>query len=120
MFEDTKQELDRLQEALLDEPEQETPETLPGIDELLQDEELQKLLQDEEEPGEAPYHNAANAYGKNLVDCDDCQVPVQEPVDEEPAAPVKGIRGLIIAAALLSVGIVLVVLWWLLRFRGIL
>ena len=123
MFKDTKEELDRLQQELLQEqatqvftPVQDPRETShgPNVDDILNDPELQALMED---TGAAPpqnvtYRNFANDYGEERV-----KTREPEPV---PRRKEKGNRGLIIADCLLAGGIVLVVLWWVLRLSGIL
>ena len=123
MFKDTKEELDRLQQELLQEqatqvftPVQDPRETShgPNVDDILNDPELQALMEDTvaAPPQNVAYRNFANDYGEERV-----KTREPEPV---PRRKEKGNRGLIIADCLLAGGIVLVVLWWVLRLSGIL
>ena len=123
MFKDTKEELDRLQQELLQEqatqvftPVQDPRETShgPNVDDILNDPELQALMEDTvaAPPQNVAYRNFANDYGEERV-----KIREPEPV---PRRKEKGNRGLIIADCLLAGGIVLVVLWWVLRLSGIL
>ena len=118
MFKDTKAELDRLQQELLQEqatqvftPVQDPRETSHGqnVDDILNDPELQALMEDTvaAPPQNVTYRNFANDYGEERV-----KTREPEPV---PRRKEKGNRGLIIADCLLAGGIVLVVLWWVLR-----
>lgn len=118
MFKDTKEELDRLQQELLQEqatqvftPVQDPRETShgPNVDDILNDPELQALMEDTvaAPPQNVAYRNFANDYGEERV-----KIREPEPV---PRRKEKGNRGLIIANCLLAGGIVLVVLWWVLR-----
>ena len=118
MFKDTKEELDRLQQELLQEqatqvftPVQDPRETShgPNVDDILNDPELQALMEDTvaAPPQNVAYRNFANDYGEERV-----KTREPEPV---PRRKEKGNRGLIIADCLLAGGIVLVVLWWVLR-----
>ena len=63
-------------------------------------------------PQNVTYRNFANDYGEERAE-------PEEP-EEVPQGKEKGNRGLIIANCLLAGGIVLVVLWWVLRLSGIL
>mgnify|MGYP001625339180 CR=1 FL=1 len=123
MFKDTKEELDRLQQELLQEqatqvftPVQDPRETShgPNVDDILNDPELQALMEDTvaAPPQNVAYRNFANDYGEERG-----KTREPEPV---PRRKEKGNRGLIIADCLLAGGIVLVVLWWVLRLSGIL
>ena len=118
MFKDTKEELDRLQQELLQEqatqvftPVEDPRETShgPNVDDILNDPELQALMEDTvaAPPQNVTYRNFANDYGEERV-----KTREPEPV---PRRKEKGNRGLIIADCLLAGGIVLVVLWWVLR-----
>ena len=118
MFKDTKEEVDRLQQELLQEqatqvftPVQDPRETShgPNVDDILNDPELQALMEDTvaAPPQNVAYRNFANDYGEERV-----KIREPEPV---PRRKEKGNRGLIIANCLLAGGIVLVVLWWVLR-----
>ena len=123
MFQDTKEELDRLQQELLQEqatqvftPVQDPRETShgPHVADILNDPELQALMEDTvaAPPQNVTYRKCANDYGEERV-----KTREPEPV---PRRKEKGNRGLIIADCLLAGGIVLVVLWWVLRLSGIL
>lgn len=120
MFKDTKAELDRIQQELLDEqatqvftPVQDPREASHGqdVDEILNDPELQALMEDTvgNPPQNVTYRNFANDYGEDEVEPEDV-----------PQRKQGGNRGLIIADCLLAGGIVLVVLWWILRLSNLL
>lgn len=121
MFKDTKAELDRLQHELLEEQATQvfTPVQDPrqssdsqDVDDILNDPELQALMEDTvtAPPQNVTYRNFANDYGE-----DDPDLP-----QDMPERPRSGNRGLVIADCALAGGIVLVVLWWVLRLSGLL
>lgn len=121
MFKDTKAELDRIQQELLDEqatqvftPVHDPREASHGqdVDEILNDPELQALMEDTvgNPPQNVTYRNFANDYGEE-------EAPEGEGTSEKKTV---SNRGLIIADCLLAGGIVLVVLWWILRLSGLL
>lgn len=110
MFRDKEEELARLEELLEEEPEEEIPEK-------------------EEEPDflEAPsgdtseYKNFANDYGKAAVyNTDKTDVDLASFSDEVYAPAEPKHTGLLITAAALLGGILLVLAWWLIRFSGVL
>lgn len=123
MFKDTKAELDRLQQELLDEqatqvftPVQDPREASGSqdVDDILNDPELQALMEDTvaAPPQNVTYRNFANDYGEER----------EEPEEPEavPHRKEKGNWGLIFADCALAAGIVLVVLWWVLRLAELL
>lgn len=123
MFKDTKEELNRIQHELLQEqatqvftPVEEPRQTShgPNVDDILNDPELQALMEDTvaAPPQNVTYRNFANDYGEE-------RVKPREP-EAVPQKKEKGNRGLVIANCLLAGGIVLVVLWWVLRLTELL
>ncbi len=118
MFKDTKQELDRLEQELFSEPQEEPP-----VD-ILEDPELRRLLQEDvpEEvpvPQEPAIRNFANGYQAYNTDGSDLDLDgYSDEVYQGQEGP--RLRGLVIAVLLLTCGILTVVLWWVLRFKGIL
>ena len=104
MFRDRQQELDWLQDQLLEE-EEDVPETEEEQEEdYLSEETLNQLL-----GYKGSYYNTdaadvdLDAVSQELFDC------------EEPK-----LTGLLITAASLTFGIFLVLLWWILRYLGVL
>lgn len=121
MFKDKKEELQRLEEALLLEAQQEEAEAQQEA-EL---EEADALLDDPDDFGEIDaeaYRNYANQYGKVKAYNTD-RTDVQ--LDDFSEAIYEGERrksnlGLLALAASLLVGIVAVLGWIVLRFKGLL
>lgn len=136
MFKDTKKELERLQQALWEEQEQEDlpeeEELLPeDTEDLFTDEELERLLGETTaaEPGPVVYRNQANNYGRQLpnyangyraANTDRTDVDLKQYSKEVEQASRGSLRGLAITALLLIMGILLVLLWWAVRFGGLL
>lgn len=136
MFKDTKKELERLQQALLEEQAQEDlpeeEEALPeDTEDLLTDEELERLLGETTaaEPGPVVYRNQANDYGRQLrnyangyraTNTDRADVDLERYSKEVEQASRGRSRGLVLTALLLIAGILLVLLWWAIRFGGLL
>lgn len=132
MFKDTKKELERLQQALLEEQEDEEVEALPEESEdLLTDEELERLLGETTaaEPGPVVYRNQANDYGRQLrnyangyraSNTDRTDVDLEQYSKEVEQASRGRSSGLAITALLLAAGILLVLIWWAVRFGGLL
>lgn len=137
MFKDTREELKRLEAALLgqDEPEdlaatrvldpvsqEEIPQSLLNSD-IFSQEELNILLEDDQSIGNTDhYANHANGYRSPIRadvysgDRVDAEQLSQELLDE----PKQGsITGLAILAGLLAVGILCVVVWWIARYWGV-
>lgn len=136
MFKDAREELKRLEAALLGEDvpedlaatqiiqpmkdEEDIPQELLDSDMFTQ-EELNILLQDETYGNTTHYANAANGYRRPVqaevyngdrINADELS---QELLEE----PKQGsITGLAICAALLAVGILCVAVWWIARYWG--
>ena len=103
MFHDRKQELERLSEELWEDIEEElTEEEIPEDENLLSEETLNQLL-------DIDVHNA----DKTDVGPDELSEEIMRP---EPPR----LTGLILTATLLSTGICLLLLWWVLRYFGVL
>ncbi len=129
MFRDAKEELSRLEEELL--AEEDLHEEVPEDGELLEEETLDALLQESTRAadGTVIYKNFSNGYGKGLRNyASGYRAYNSDRTDEDPeelseavlAGDSSGLRGLTVAALLLSCGIVLTVIWLLLRYWGIL
>lgn len=123
MFKDRNKELQRLEQALLEEEKDEIPEEEEVFEEdedLLTDETLDELLEDVA-PGKnsVPYQNYSNDYGHiyNSDVTDDDLDEYCEAVLEEPA---HSYTGLVILACLLALGILGMIIYLLLRYGGIL
>lgn len=104
MFKDAEKELNRLQEALL---EEEDPQPVPA--DASDDED------DESYGSVSVYKNFSNGYGKSLRNYASGYRPYAD-ADEPEKSPRKsgggGIRGLVILAVLLASGIAALALWW--------
>ena len=101
MFKDRQQELERLQDALWEDDILDK-EPAPKDDDLLSEEMLDQLLGFE-----------VRSYNADRVDVD-TQAFSQEVLQEEPK-----LTGLLITAGLLTLGIFLVICWWVLRYLGV-
>ena len=101
MFRDTQEELQRIQQQLLDEDIPETDE------ELLED--IADLVDDVQEGYEPD-----DFYNNDYTDLDP-QALSEELLYEEPK---ENLKGLVVAAVLLTLGIVAVLGWWILRLMG--
>lgn len=119
MARDTQEELKRLSEELLAEEEPREPilEEPESWEEWLDFEEA-----DVEEPEAEPdmdatriYRNFSNNYGRPEI-TDYTDYGEEYPEEEEKEASPGGYRGLLITLALLTVGIVLVLIYWMVRF----
>ena len=104
MFRDRQQELERLRDELLEEEEQEVQVSSQEDDDLLSDEMLNQLLGIE-----------VHSYNADRVDLDPQKLSEEVLKPEEPK-----LTGLLVTAGLLTAGIFLVVLWWVLRYMGVL
>lgn len=99
MFEDRQRELQRIQEQLL---EDDVPET----DEVMLDE-IEELIGD-----------VQNGYEPDGFYNSDGTDITPEELSDELLAPKEDLRGLIIAACLLTTAIVLLLGWWVVRLLG--
>ena len=104
MFHDRQQELERLRNELLEEEEQEVQTFSQDDDDFLSDEMLNKLLGLE-----------VHSYNADRVDLNPQKLSEEVLKPEEPK-----LTGLLITAGLLTAGIFLVILWWVLRYLGVL
>lgn len=101
MFRDSQKELERIQQQLLEEDN--VPET---EDELLDD--IADLVDD-----------VQNSYEPDdFYNSDGTDLPPEELGDELLAPEKDSVKGLIVAACLLTLGIVLVLGWWIVRLLG--
>ena len=152
MFKDAKEELQRLEKALLEKedetmeiklPPQATPEEDDSgcvtdealaqfleeeddiLGDILDDEELRRLLSDTQTIGDPEsYQNFSNSYGQAAppaYNSDKTDLSPEELSDalQEEAAP-RSLLGLVLLALFLLLGILLVLAWWLFRLWGIL
>lgn len=126
MFKDTDQELRRLEEALLEE----APVDEQTDEELLEEETLDQLLADTgPAEGRVVYQNFSNDYGTQLRNyangykayntdtCDQDLESYSEAVREDQR---RSNGGLVLLACLLTAGIIAVIIWWLVRYGGLL
>ena len=124
MFKDRNEELQRLEQALLEEDQTMvfTPvqESFEEDDTLLAEEMLDELLEDVA-PGKnsVPYQNYSNDYG-NIYNSDVTDEDLEEYCEEVLEAPKPSYTGLITLACLLALGILSMVIYLLLRGRGVL
>jgi len=133
MAKDQDEALRRLDEALREdesENEDEIPDAEDRKDEnLLEEETLDQLLADEVPArGGMIYRNYSNGYGKGLrnyasgyraYNTDTCDTDLEQ-YSEQVRKEDKRSGGLVALACLLAAGIIAVLLWWLLRYRGLL
>lgn len=130
MFRDTQEELKRLEAQLLaeeDEPVEEEAGEEEEIDDIQLEELLKSISDDEEEEveeffkttvtdsGVRNYANHYRAYNTDKTDDD------LDSYSEEVRNPDRnrGVLGLSIVALLLMAGILAVLVWWLVRFQGL-
>lgn len=122
MFKDRNEELRRLEEALLEEEELQTPEPeeeTPEDEDLLTDEILDELLEDTAPvPGNVPYQNFSNDYGQ-AYNADHVDVDLEE-FSEQVREPKKDHSGLVIVICLLALGVLGVLIFLMLRQGGFL
>lgn len=149
MFKDTQQELERLSEELLkaEEEEEEMTEEEEAEDEEAYEEEYdEEYDEEEEEPDQAPpeyiyedtraaqgpavYQNYSNDYGRGLRnyasgyqaynsdDCDEDLDAFSDEIYEEPQE--KNNTGLMITACVLAAILGIVVLFVVLKYKGVL
>lgn len=124
MYKDAEEELKRLEEALLEEEEQ--PEEMPEEDG--QEEDLQELLEEAQRIAglsddstqvyrwqEPLQDQTARVYNTDKTDED--LEEFSRAVQEEPQ---KGITGLAITAITLAIAVLGVLIWWMIRYRGVL
>ncbi len=117
MYKDAKEELKRLEEALLEEEEIRTEESEEDLDALLQ--QAKELL---EEPSDETqvFHwqpeelkKAGRVYNTDKTDED-----LERFSEAVRSGEKKSLTGLIITAAALAAGIVAVLIWWIVRYGG--
>ena len=121
MFKDTKEALERLESVLLGESADEEPtEALPDAESLFDDHTLDALLSDDQRIGDTGntdiYKNYSNGYrteDDDDKDYEDLRVSLKSARD-----PV--VVGLTVLALMLVAGILGVLLWALISFRGLL
>lgn len=122
MFKDRNEELRRLEEALLEEEELQTPdpvEEAPEDEDLLTDEILDELLEDTTPvPGNVPYQNFSNDYGQ-AYNADNADVDLEE-YSEAVRQPKKDHSGLVILVCLLALGVLGMLIFLMLRQGGFL
>ena len=124
MFRDTQEELNRLENALLAEEEEQRLDAL--LEEFLQEEEEDELLASilkETDIGEhrsGGYQNYANNYGRTTAkaayNSDKLDTDLESYSEDVRTGAPESLKGLIITACALSAGIVAVVLFWIFRY----
>ncbi len=129
MFKDAQEELKRLEQELLAEEyleeSQQQDEAAPEED-ILDDEVLRALLEDTQTIADPEdYQNYSNDYGVKADDrtrvfrvynTDRSDQPLEEYAEALQQPGKEKLTGLIVTAALLTAGIVGVLIWWILRF----
>ena len=100
MFRDTQEELQRLQQQLLEDDVPESEEDLLA--------EIADLIGDVQEG-----HTPDAVYNSDNIDLDPDELS-DELLDEQP----ESLKGLVIAACLLTLGIIAVLGWWVVRLLG--
>lgn len=123
MFKDRNKELQRLEQALLEDEEEEllpAEDTAEADEDLLTEEALDELLEDVA-PGKnsVPYQNFSNDYG-HIYNSDVTDTDLDEYCEEILEEPAPSYSGLVILACLLALGILGMVIYLLLRYGGIL
>ena len=123
MFKDRNEELQRLEQALLEDEEEEVSlaeATGEEDEDLLTEEALDELLEDVS-PGKnsVPYQNFSNDYG-HIYNSDIADTDLDEYCEEVLEEPAPSYTGLVILACLLALGILGMVIFMLLRYGGIL
>ena len=123
MFRDAKEELDRLEAELLDveTPEEEAEELQEEEEALLDEEELDALLSDDQKFGSGEgadiYKNYSNGY--RAYNSDKTETSPEELSQELMKAPRDPVVTWLTALALLlAAGILGVMVWVLINFRG--
>ena len=113
MFDDPKKELQWLQEQLLAEEENVSPQE-PDFDEELDD--ILRLIGEEATPRvsrETAVRNFANNYGQEEEDEEeDSDALYCDEISDAPKEKEKGIGGLVFLAVLETLGILAVAAWW--------
>ena len=120
MFRDTKEELERLQQQLLE--DEEIPQLTPEEEEALVMERNIFDLVSEEESGEheGAYSNFANDYQAEAYNTDQSDVDLEE-LSEAVMEPRKeNLTGLLILMMVLLAGIVGILGYWVLLYLGVL
>lgn len=131
MFKDAKEELKRIEAELLAEeevqPEELEPQEELSATQILEEELLNSFLEETQKIDNVEeYQNYSNRYGAGLDDrtrvfqiynTDKSDPDLQQYADAVREEPKKEkLTGLIVTAALLTAGILGVLIWWLLRF----
>ena len=122
MFKDRNEELQRLEQALLDDETIVIPlkEILAEDEDLLSDETLDALLEDIA-PGKnsVPYQNYSNDYGQ-IYNSDVTDTNIEEYSEEVLTESKSSYTGLLILACGLAFGILCVIIYLLIRYGGLL
>ena len=121
MFKDRSTELQRLEEALLEEEDQQLlpAEQAPEDEDLLSDDLLDELLEDATPmPNTVSYQNFSNDYG-NAYNADHTDVDLEEYTDQLQSGR-KDRSGLVIVACLLALGVLGMIIYLMLKQGGIL
>lgn len=110
MFRDKDEELARLEEELLEEEKKE----------VLHEEEEPEFL--EEPSGDTDeYKNFANSYGNiNVYNADTADLDLEEYAETVYESTPQRHTRLLVLATLLLTGIFLVLVWWFIRYMGVL
>ena len=123
MFKDTEEELKRLEAELLEDDE-EPEQCEDGLDDVLNDEFLQRILAEDEDIDATRIYREPNntwdgpAYNTDYVDDYVDEDPYEMSMELEENR--DSITGLLVTASFLSAGILLVLLWWAIRYGGML
>ena len=112
MYKDAREELKRLEEALLEEEEPQEEE----LQEETEEEDVTLLLEDikgflgEDEEATIPH-----VYNTDRTDTD-----LDSYSEEVHSGQKQSLTGLVILAVALALGIVAIVVWWVIRYGGVL
>lgn len=126
MFNDAKEELERL-EAALRQAEQSEEDSAQADEDILDDELLDALLDEDGRIADAAPEELYNSNYSNrrknvrIYNSDSTDVDPEELSEEVLAeAGQKGITGLVVTAVVLTAGILGLAVYWLLRYGGVL
>ncbi|MBQ4641517.1 MAG: hypothetical protein IJB47_02765 [Oscillospiraceae bacterium] len=111
MYQDAKEELKRLEDALL---EEELLEEALAEEEFLEDEELSQ-----EPEASLEETRRITQLPKGFYNTDHTDVELEE-YAQQVQEDTRGLTGLTVTAILLAAGIVGILIWWVLRYGGML
>lgn len=129
MFKDTQEELERLESELLaEEDPEELPESEPDEWDSFFDQDEPTMifsghtdrLQQKTDDARSPRRNTPPVHARNTDHTDRDLEEYSDQVFDPDSGKDQGLTRLVILAVVLTLAIVLVVAWWVLRFKGLL